>query len=143
MTLISVVAYCLRDWVCVRDWACARSNFPAKNRFWWTHFENNSRLLFSKFDLSAFRMQSFSWRQRLHLFPPLEYEAARFRIDQLIVKSCCFSFKFHTYFESSVLFLYITLLNDLLWLYNRFLKVFPVMPMYSFGSELLVTAPLI
>ena len=27
-------------------------------------------------------MQSFSWRQRLHLFPPLEYEAARFRIDQ-------------------------------------------------------------
>ena len=51
-----------------------------------------------------------------------------------------------TYFESSVLFLYVTLLNDLYCVViyiNRFFKVIPVMPMYSLGFELLVTTALL
>lgn len=34
---------------CVRDWSCTflRLNFPAKNRFLWTHFEITPRLLFT------------------------------------------------------------------------------------------------
>ena len=60
--------------VCGRDRSCTflRLNFPAKNRILWTHFENTSRLLFKKFDLPAFKTESFSCKHRLELFPSLE-----------------------------------------------------------------------
>ena len=45
----------------------------------------------------AFKMQSFSARQRLHCFPPLLYAFARFKIDHLILYFVFASFNTHMY----------------------------------------------
>ena len=49
----------------------------------------NSDLLFSRFRLSAFKMHSFSHKQRLQVFVPALYALARFKTDHLIAISAC------------------------------------------------------
>ena len=88
-----------------------------------------SDLLFNRKCLSAFMIQSFSSKHKLHLFDPPEYEAAFFKIDQIILKSCFFSCNVQICFESSVSFEYFLFLNDFAWFLYRSLKVFAVMPM--------------
>ena len=63
-----------------------------RNLFLCRHVENISVRLFSRFFLSAFIVNNFSSRQRLHNFAPLSYPFARFEIDQLTVKSFPSSF---------------------------------------------------
>ena len=48
----------------------------------------NLFLCLSKSCFSAFIMQSFSSKHKLHLFDPPEYELACFRIDHVMVKFC-------------------------------------------------------
>ncbi len=63
--------------------------------------------LFSKFCLFlSFKIQSFSFKHKLHLFDPPVYEINCFNTDQVMLKSCLFSFSFQIYFESSLSFEY-------------------------------------
>ena len=58
------------------------------NLFLCLQVETSSDLLLSKSCFSAFIMQSFSSKHKLHLFDPPEYELACFRIDHVMVKFC-------------------------------------------------------
>ncbi len=94
------------------------------------HVETISDFLFSKFCLFlSFKIQSFSFKHKLHLFDPPVYEIDCFNTDQVMSKSCLLSFSFQIYFESSVSFEYLLWLKDLMWLLYRSLNVLAVMSM--------------
>ncbi len=69
---------------------------------------NYSDFLFSKYCLFlSFKIQSFSSKHKLHLFDPTVYEIDCFNTDQVMSKSCLLSFSVQIYFESSVSFEYL------------------------------------
>ena len=92
----------------------ARLNLPARNLLWWMQREKSSLLLFRIDPFSAFKMYSFSLLHKLHCFPPDLYDGTCFTMSHLMLYSLFFSFKDHTYFDSSVLVAYKGLAMDFL-----------------------------
>ena len=61
-----------------------RDKFLAYNLFSWRHFYAISALLFNRFSLLAFKICSFSSRQRLHRADPAMYGGVRGKTDSYI-----------------------------------------------------------
>ena len=100
------------------------SKFIGKSLLKRLHLEMSSGFLFRRFIPLFVAISNFSFNQRLHL------SIARFTeayFCTIFLSNFCVVFfadlRFHTFFESSVSFLYCSLLNDFLWLVNRFLKM--------------------
>ena len=108
---------------------CQKLNLPARNLLWWMQREESSPLLFRIDPFSAFKMYSFSLLHKLHCFPPDLYHSTCFTMSHLMLYSLFFSFKDHTYFDSSVIVAYKGLVMDFLWFPNRSLNVVDVLPM--------------
>ena len=72
----------------------------------------SSGRLFRSECFSAFRMCSFSVRQRLHRLDSLLYDCALLAIDQLMVNGFLFLFNCQMCLDSSVLFWCFSCLND-------------------------------
>ncbi len=81
----------------------------------------------------SFKIQSFSSNHKLHLFDPPVYEIYCFITDQVISKSCLFSFNLQIYFDSSVSFEYLLWLKDLMWFLYRSLNVLALMLMKCYA----------
>ena len=71
-----------------------------------------SDLLFNRFRLSAFKIQSFAAKHKLHVFVAALYAFARFRIYHLILNAVPVSFNFQMYLDRAVLFEKFSFLKD-------------------------------
>ena len=102
------------------------------------HFEIISDLSFSKFFWPAFMLQSFSSKQRLHLFSPLVHvsgvsfqDGPAFHVES---KVRFFVFNSHTYLDSLVSLECFLSAKDFVWFLYRSLKLLAVISMYCFFS---------
>ena len=97
--------------------------------FWWRHFDITSDFLFNKlFSLSS-NISSFSFKQREHLFDWGLYALNWFFTTHVTFGLELPAFKFHYSTDSFISFLYLLILNNLLWFAYRFLNVFLLIPL--------------
>ena len=97
--------------------------------FWWRHFHIFSDFLFNKlFPLSS-NISSFSFKQKEDLFDWGLYALNWFFTAHVTFELELPAFKFQHSTDSFVSFLYLLMLNDLLWFAYHFLNVFSLIPL--------------
>ena len=92
------------------------------------HDEISSFRLFKEAKSGLQIIKYFSQRHRLHRLEVGLYEDACFKILHVMLNFVKFSFKYHMYLLSSVLFLLFALANEDLWFEYLVLKEFSVSP---------------
>ena len=105
-------------------------HFFRRNLLLCLHLETNSVLLLSRLLEVSVMISSFSVRHREHSFAPPRYGGAFFLIFHVTLKSSLLSLRAQTFFESSVLLLLSSCLNELVWPPYLSLNVFPAIPRY-------------
>ena len=101
-SLSVALLWCMGGWMTRHFLSSTGLNLEMLNLFWCRHFDTCSDLLFKRALLSAFKIYSFSSKQRLHHFAPIVYIATGFKISHWIVKILFFSLRSQMYLDSSV-----------------------------------------
>ena len=92
--------------------------------FWWRHFDITSDCLFSKWFSLTSNISSFSFKQWEYIFD-WGLCALNWFFNTHVTFGLEFpAFKFQYWTDSFVSFLYLLMLNDLLWFAYRFLSMF-------------------